>query len=71
MDLLKKANRRGMGDSGGGVCGEKGNQVGAFWGVKRGLAGPSGREAGNMWGHGGRKVKFGISVLKRKLKASF
>lgn len=43
MDLLKEANRRGRGARGG-VCGEKGNQVGAFWGVKRGLAEPSGRE---------------------------
>lgn len=65
-----------MQQDGGGVYGEKGNQVGALGagGVvvveKRGLAGPSGREASNMWGRGGRKVKFGISVLKRKLKAA-
>lgn len=77
MDLLEEANRPGWGVQQDGAESTEKRVIRwarwRGWGVveKRGLAGPSGREASNMWGRGGRKVKFGISMLKRKLKAAF
>lgn len=69
MDLLEEASEGGEGGGEGGVCGEKGNQVGAFRGEPRPRA-ALWEQASNMWGCGGRKVKFGRSVWERKLKAS-